>query len=357
MVKSDVRVELLGPLRSAVDGAAVEVPGAQAAGRPRAPRARRRPHRPRRRTSWTRCGLPRCRTRPGQASLHTHISPAARLSRVRRRAAGRPARTATASISAATSSTSRTRGPSPRARNGAGPGGARAPAGSPRAVAGPLPRRPHRRRTDRRGRRGGCDRPAPGRDRPSSHAAVDAGRSDDVVGLAAAARRRRPAARARRAAVDAHARRPGQAAEALRVGHDDRRRLADETGLDPSPALGELNGTSRAAPSDLPPVPPQHVRGRRPACSAGNPSRRRCTACWTSERLVTVVGAGGVGKTRVALEVARRSDATTVLLLAPVTDPAAIPHALAVGAGTSTWCAGTCSPPASRCRWTGPAYW
>ena len=48
-----------------------------------------------------------------------------------------------------------------------------------------------------------------------------------------------------------------------------------------------------------------------------------------SERLVTIVGAGGVGKTRVALEVAQRSAASTVLLLAPVTDPAAIPHALA----------------------------
>ena len=45
--------------------------------------------------------------------------------------------------------------------------------------------------------------------------------------------------------------------------------------------------------------------------------------------MVTVVGAGGVGKTRVALEVAHASDAGTVLLLAPVTDPAALPHALA----------------------------
>jgi predicted ATPase len=51
------------------------------------------------------------------------------------------------------------------------------------------------------------------------------------------------------------------------------------------------------------------------------------------ERLVTLVGPGGVGKTRVALEVARQSelrgDQATVLLLAPITDPAAIAHALA----------------------------
>ncbi|MGE3287348.1 MAG: hypothetical protein AB7J32_14755 [Pseudonocardia sp.] len=44
---------------------------------------------------------------------------------------------------------------------------------------------------------------------------------------------------------------------------------------------------------------------------------------------MTLVGPGGVGKTQVALEVARRSDTATVLMLAPVTDPAAVPHAQA----------------------------
>uniref|UniRef100_UPI003B839AC0 ATP-binding protein n=1 Tax=Nonomuraea lactucae TaxID=2249762 RepID=UPI003B839AC0 len=48
-----------------------------------------------------------------------------------------------------------------------------------------------------------------------------------------------------------------------------------------------------------------------------------------AQRLVTLAGPGGVGKTRVALEVARQHGAATVLPLAPVTDPAAIPHALA----------------------------
>ena len=106
--------------------------------------------------------------------------------------------------------------------------------------------------------------------------------------------------------------------------------LADEAGLDPSPALGELE--------------------RRIAGGAAGPARRvppRAGAAWpatrlfgregqigalrrllATERLVTVVGSGGVGKTSVAREVAPLGDAA-VLLLAPVTDPAAVPHALA----------------------------
>ena len=52
-----------------------------------------------------------------------------------------------------------------------------------------------------------------------------------------------------------------------------------------------------------------------------------------TERLVTIVGAGGVGKTRLALDVARRAETATVLLLAPVTDPTGVPHALAAALG------------------------
>jgi predicted ATPase len=52
-----------------------------------------------------------------------------------------------------------------------------------------------------------------------------------------------------------------------------------------------------------------------------------------SERLVTIVGPGGVGKTRLALELAQQVDNATVLPLASVTDPRAIPHALAAALG------------------------
>ncbi len=119
----------------------------------------------------------------------------------------------------------------------------------------------------------------------------------------------------------------GQAPAALRAGHDYRRRLAEETGLDPSPALGELErqiaaGASPTSAAGTVARPATRLFGRDAQVAA----IRRLV---DSERLITIVGPGGVGKTRVALEVARRADAPVVLPLAPVTDTAAIPHALA----------------------------
>lgn len=159
--------------------------------------------------------------------------------------------------------------------------------------------------------------------------AVAAGEAEAVLGLAAASLAadplREPAALHLIRALAA----AGQAPEALRVAREFRHRLIEETGLDPSPALGELErgvlgGT--AAPTRTrgePPVQPTtRLLGREEQVAA----LHRLLA---TERLVTLVGPGGVGKTRVALEVARQSGAATVLMLAPVTDPAAIPHALA----------------------------
>ena len=69
------------------------------------------------------------------------------------------------------------------------------------------------------------------------------------------------------------------------------------------------------------------VRGRRGA-------KRRCKA----HRLVTLTGVGGVGKTRLAFEVAARladefADGVWVFELAAVTDPAAVPDAVAAVLG------------------------
>ncbi|MDT0347943.1 BTAD domain-containing putative transcriptional regulator [Pseudonocardia charpentierae] len=158
--------------------------------------------------------------------------------------------------------------------------------------------------------------------------AVGAGRAGDVVGLATAAHAddplREPAVLLLMRVLAA----TGQAPEALRTGREYRRRLADETGLDPSPALGELERDVASGSGKGGPAPVEHTR---PTTRLFGREAQVATLhrLIGSERLVTVVGAGGVGKTRVALEVAQRCEASTVLLLAPVTDPAAIPHALA----------------------------
>jgi len=155
--------------------------------------------------------------------------------------------------------------------------------------------------------------------------AVDAGRAGDVVALAAAAHAddplREPAVLLLMRALAA----TGQAPEALRIGREYRRLLADETGLDPSPALAErerdIAGGGATGPADRT-RPTTRLIGREAQVAALH-------RLLGAERWVTIVGAGGVGKTRVALEVAQRSEAPIVVLLAPVSDPAAIPHALA----------------------------
>ena len=117
----------------------------------------------------------------------------------------------------------------------------------------------------------------------------------------------------------------GRAADALRAGHEHRRRLADESGLEPSGALGELEreiaGTT-ATRAGRRPRPSSLLRGRDSELAA-------LYRLLKHERLVTVLGPGGVGKTRLAVELVARADQATALLLAGITDSSAIPHALA----------------------------
>jgi predicted ATPase len=164
--------------------------------------------------------------------------------------------------------------------------------------------------------------------------AIAAGQLDGIVGLAAgsvaADPLAEPAVRLLMRALAAS----GRAPEALDVARDYRHRLAEETGLDPTPALaaleqavagGELNaptdpGTTAVGPPTPRPATP--LVGRESQVAAV----RRLLG---TERLVTVTGPGGVGKTRLALEVAHHEGTDAILLLAPVTDPGAVPHALA----------------------------
>ena len=133
----------------------------------------------------------------------------------------------------------------------------------------------------------------------------------------------------------------GRQAEALRAAHAFRHRLAEETGLDPSPAfdaveqevaVGVLAPASPAAPAARSAV----ARPSSPLVGRGHEVadlRRRLAR----QRLTTVVGPGGVGKTRLTLEVvadaAAEGTEVVVVELATVEDPTRVVDALATALG------------------------
>jgi hypothetical protein len=103
----------------------------------------------------------------------------------------------------------------------------------------------------------------------------------------------------------------GRTAEALRVFDDFRRLLSDELGIEPSPALsaardallvGEEPSTRRPPTRSRLPLPPTGLVGRDGAVT-------QLVELAGAHRLVTLLGPGGVGKTRLLIEVGRRLQA------------------------------------------------
>jgi predicted ATPase/DNA-binding SARP family transcriptional activator len=137
----------------------------------------------------------------------------------------------------------------------------------------------------------------------------------------------------------------GRQAEALEVYRDARRALAEELGLEPSPALQELErAILRQEPSLAAPAAP--TRSTRPLPVAATPLVGRrlelaaVSALFRDEgtRLVTLTGPGGTGKTRLGLAVAHAlepelRDGALFVSLAPVSSADLLVPALAAALG------------------------
>ncbi|MFD7711025.1 ATP-binding protein [Streptomyces sp. NPDC059786] len=127
----------------------------------------------------------------------------------------------------------------------------------------------------------------------------------------------------------------GRTAEALTVYEEARRALADELGADPSAELSALHVELLRGTGSGP------VAERRPPAQltsfVGRAAElRRVGDLLARNRLVTLTGPGGVGKTRLAVEAARSRelrDAVCYVELAALTEGARVPYAVLAALG------------------------
>jgi len=120
----------------------------------------------------------------------------------------------------------------------------------------------------------------------------------------------------------------GRTGEAVRVYERLRRTLADELGADPSPELAGLHLALLRGDR-----PRGNLRTGLTSFVGRDAELTRVTDLLTRARLVTLVGPGGAGKTRLAVEVghtvrAAVPDGVWLVELAPVRDPAEVPSAV-----------------------------
>ncbi|MDQ0376670.1 BTAD domain-containing putative transcriptional regulator [Amycolatopsis thermophila] len=123
----------------------------------------------------------------------------------------------------------------------------------------------------------------------------------------------------------------GRQAEALTVFEDARRTLADELGADPSPELAAAHLTVLRA--EAPPEPPR-LPGQLTSFIGREPELARIAALLDSNRLVTLAGPGGAGKTRLSIETGARQQGEACFVdLSPVTSGGDVAQAVLTALG------------------------
>ncbi|EST23687.1 ATP-binding protein, partial [Streptomyces roseochromogenus] len=131
----------------------------------------------------------------------------------------------------------------------------------------------------------------------------------------------------------------GRPAQALAAYDDVRRLLADRLGSDPGP---ELRALHTELLTEAPREPESRVLGNLPARLTSFVGREAdieaISADLTAARLVTLLGPGGAGKTRLSQEAAEAvrhtaRDGVWLAELAPVDDPEAVPQAVLTSIG------------------------
>ncbi|WP_328404598.1 BTAD domain-containing putative transcriptional regulator [Nocardia sp. NBC_00403] len=129
----------------------------------------------------------------------------------------------------------------------------------------------------------------------------------------------------------------GRQAEALQAYDRTRDHLADELGIDPSAELTDLHLAILRQAADLPTRRRRtNLRAQVTSFVGREDDLAGLTATLTTARLVTVVGPGGAGKTRLAVEAAEQADAPGgiwLVELAAVTDPVEVATAVLTAIG------------------------